>query len=216
VCWALSNHDNIRVVSRWAALGGSEAARARVFAMLLLALPGPVCVYQGEELGWPEAEIRYEQLQDPYAKVLWPEFKGRDGCRTPMAWDSSADGGFGSGQPWLPLWPAHRDAAVAQQAAQADSPLAFWQQQLAWRRAQPALHGGDFVLGEADDSLLRFSRSGHGQVLQCVFNLGCDAANLPLAAGARVLLHSDGSQAAGQVIELAPMSAAFIQLAVEG
>lgn len=216
VCWALSNHDNIRVVSRWAALGGSEAARARVFAMLLLALPGPVCVYQGEELGWPEAEIGYEQLQDPYAKVLWPEYKGRDGCRTPMAWDDSADGGFGSAQPWLPLWPAHRAAAVAQQSAQAGSTLAFWQQLLAWRRQQPALHGGDFVLDAADDSLLRFGRRADGQQLQCVFNLGTGAANLPLPVGARVLLHSDGSQAAGQVIELAPMSAAFIQLAVEG
>ena len=105
---------------------------------------------------------------------------------------------------------------MAQQAAQAGSTLAFWQQLLAWRRQQPALHGGDFVLDAADDSLLRFGRCADGQQLQCVFNLGSTAANLPLPAGARVLLHSDGSQAAGHVIELAPMSAAFIQLAVEG
>jgi alpha-glucosidase len=32
--------------------------------------------------------ISLEDLQDPYGIRFWPAFKGRDGCRTPMVWDS--------------------------------------------------------------------------------------------------------------------------------
>ncbi len=53
-----------------------------------MCLRGSVCLYQGEELGLPEAEIAFEDLQDPYGKRFWPEFKGRDGCRTPMVWEA--------------------------------------------------------------------------------------------------------------------------------
>ncbi|MCQ4144893.1 alpha-amylase family glycosyl hydrolase [Vogesella sp. AC12] len=216
VCWALSNHDNSRVVSRWAALGGSEAARARVFAALLLSLPGPVCLYQGEELGWPEAEVSYEQLQDPYAKVLWPEYKGRDGCRTPMAWDDGADGGFGSAAPWLPLAPAHRAQAVARQQAEADSTLSYWRRLLAWRGTQPALRHGELQLQPADAQLLCFDRVLPEARVRCVFNLSATAANLVLPAGARVLAASHPD--AGRVEDGQPlpaMSAVFVSLPQE-
>ena len=55
-----------------------------------MSLRGSVCIYQGEELGFNEADIAFEDLQDPYGVRFWPEFKGRDGCRTPMVWDRSA------------------------------------------------------------------------------------------------------------------------------
>ena len=54
------------------------------------------CLYQGEELGLPEAEIAFEELRDPYGIAFWPEFHGRDGCRTPMVWGSARPGGGGS------------------------------------------------------------------------------------------------------------------------
>ncbi len=50
---------------------------------------GSVCIYEGEELGLTEADIAFEDLQDPYGIQFWPEFKGRDGCRTPMVWDAA-------------------------------------------------------------------------------------------------------------------------------
>ena len=55
-----------------------------------MSLRGSVCLYQGEELGLTEADLAFEDLQDPYGIRFWPEFKGRDGCRTPMVWDSQA------------------------------------------------------------------------------------------------------------------------------
>ncbi|EQD65727.1 alpha amylase catalytic region, partial [mine drainage metagenome] len=82
-CWAISNHDVARVATRWGGANPSSAQIAQMSA-LALCLRGSICVYQGEELGLPEAEVPFEALRDPYGIAFWPNFKGRDGCRTPM------------------------------------------------------------------------------------------------------------------------------------
>ncbi len=95
-CWAYSNHDVVRHITRWSL---SDAA-ARAYTVLLMCLRGSLCLYQGEELGLPEAELDFEELQDPYGIEFWPEFKGRDGCRTPMVWTTdNAAAGFTTGSP---------------------------------------------------------------------------------------------------------------------
>src|SRR3546814_7031405 len=86
----MGNHYVVRVMTRWALNGRPDPGRGRLLMALLLSLRGSVCLYQGEELGLPEAELRYEDLVDPYGVTFWPEFKGRDGCRTPMPWQSEA------------------------------------------------------------------------------------------------------------------------------
>ena len=99
--WALSNHDCTRLATRWAgAAPGAVASLAelKAFAALQLGLRGSPCLYQGDELGLPEAEIAFDDLQDPYGKTMWPRLLGRDGCRTPMPWQAAApDMGFGHG-----------------------------------------------------------------------------------------------------------------------
>ncbi|MEO8410970.1 MAG: alpha-amylase family glycosyl hydrolase [Propionivibrio sp.] len=84
-CWALSNHDVVRVATRW---GGSEPSPQllRLAAALQMSMRGTPCLYQGDELGLPEAVIAFEDLQDPFGITMWPEYTGRDGCRTPMPW----------------------------------------------------------------------------------------------------------------------------------
>ena len=79
VCWSFSNHDVMRHVSRWAKPGDDPAAIARLAIELLVSLKGPVCLYQGEELGLTEAALAFEDLRDPYGIRFWPAFKGRDG-----------------------------------------------------------------------------------------------------------------------------------------
>ena len=100
------------------ALGAASAPAptrsARQTAALLLSLRGSVCLYQGEELGLPEADILFEELTDPPGIRFWPEYKGRDGCRTPIPWDEGeAPNGFTTGKPWLPVKPPHSALAVA-------------------------------------------------------------------------------------------------------
>ena len=78
-CWSFSNHDVERAVSRWNPRRGKaapDAAFARLLMAVLLSLRGSVSLYQGEELGLTEAELRPEHLRDPFGIAYWPEFRG--------------------------------------------------------------------------------------------------------------------------------------------
>jgi len=173
--WAMSNHDNIRVVSRFGSsehLAGDDRALAKVLLAALLTIRGGACVYQGEELGLTEAEIDFSDLQDPFGIEFWPDFKGRDGCRTPMPWSSfSPNGGFSEVRPWLPVPPEHLRLAVDQQDKDPDSVLHMFRRFVAWRKGQPALIRGAIRLLPSDGTILAFERSLDRDCILCIFNL---------------------------------------------
>ena len=113
-CWAFSNHDVMRHTSRWQLTPQAH----RLFATMLMCLRGSVCLYQGEELGLHEADVAFEDIQDPYGVEFRPNYKGRDGCRTPFVWEGDKpNGGFSSGRPWLPVNGEHLLSAVDLQDA---------------------------------------------------------------------------------------------------
>jgi alpha-glucosidase len=173
-CWAISNHDVQRAVTRWGASNGN-GDHGESFAKLLLALVtslrGSVCLYQGEELGLTEAEVPFEALQDPYGIAFWPSFKGRDGCRTPMPWDDTPNAGFSGNTPWLPLPEAHRVRSVAQQEQSPDSVLNTARRLLRWRKSLPALMRGEIRMLDTPEPVLAFERRLDDEVLLAVFNL---------------------------------------------
>ncbi|OYU15968.1 MAG: alpha-glucosidase [Alphaproteobacteria bacterium PA4] len=170
--WAFSNHDAPRAVSRWAA-GADHDRYAAMALLLLVALRGNIFLYQGEELGLPQAEIAFEHLRDPEAITNWPLTLGRDGARTPMPWRSGApQAGFTTGTPWLPLGGGHDARAVDVQNADPRSLLALTRRLLALRQAEPALRLGDIRVRAADGDLLVFDRRHDDAVLRCVYNLG--------------------------------------------
>jgi len=180
-CWAFSNHDVVRQASRW----GLDDQSGRLFAALLLSLRGSICLYQGEELGLTEADVAFEDLQDPYGIRFWPKFKGRDGCRTPMPWErDNGNGGFSQGRPWLPMPVEHLSRAVAQQEGGADTMLAFYRKMIAYRQSRPALVKGTMTGLTAGDGVLSFQRHHAGQTLLCAFNMTADAQTLTLPDGA--------------------------------
>ncbi len=113
--WAFGNHDVPRVNSRFAPeFGGAEFSK-QIFSFLSVVGAG-FFLYQGDELGLPQAEIPFEKIQDPYGKNFYPIFKGRDGCRTPIPWDESANSGFNlSFEPWLPIPTDHKSLAADSQ-----------------------------------------------------------------------------------------------------
>ncbi len=131
LAWWLSSHDQPRHVSRF---GDGSARDARLFAAIILALPGPVLLYQGEELGMVQPDLPFEALHDPFDKSYWPDPPGRDGARTPMAWDSAKPNfGFSKSTPWLPIT-CPPNGAAAQQWADDGSVLRFYQTALSLRR----------------------------------------------------------------------------------
>ena len=179
-CWAFSNHDVVRHTTRW----NLSPASQRCLATVLMCLRGAVCLYQGEELGLGEADVAYEDLQDPYGIEFWPEFKGRDGCRTPMVWEASnTSGGFSDSKPWLPVASEHLRQAAAAQEEDPNALLHFYRRALALRRAHPALIKGDHDKVQATGNVLHFTRSFGGEEIHCAFNMGEDTATHAMPAG---------------------------------
>ncbi|MGW7596785.1 glycoside hydrolase family 13 protein [Streptomyces antimycoticus] len=201
--WVLCNHDVTRTVTRYGredtgfdfatkvfdtptdlALG---TRRARAAALLSLALPGAVYVYQGEELGLPEVDIPRDRIQDPMHFRSGGTDPGRDGCRVPLPWGATAPyAGFGSREePWLPQ-PAHW-AAYAADAQEADpgSMLALYREAIRIRRATPGFGDGPLTWLPSADGVLAFTRDNG---LVCVVNLADTPAELD--GTSRLLLSS--------------------------
>ena len=205
--WALTNHDVVRQVTRYArtqwpergsneserARWGTEApdlalgrVRARAAALLTTALPGLVYVYEGEELGLEEVEdIPAERRLDPIHTRSGGRDPGRDGSRVPLPWSGDRPPyGFSSGgsaEPWLPQPPGWGPHTVAAQERDPASTLALYRRALALRREVMA---GPLAWSAAPDGVLAFTR---GTTAVWV-NFGPAAVALP--AGLRVALRS--------------------------
>ncbi|QFT56520.1 alpha-amylase family glycosyl hydrolase [Microbulbifer sp. THAF38] len=175
-CWSISNHDVPRSITRWNRGLSPELAqkRAPLFLLMQLVLRGSVCLYQGEELGLAEADIAFEDLVDPYGINLWPEFKGRDGCRTPMPWTDTADqAGFTCGKPWLPIFQSHRNLAVNLQQDSQHSMLNQFRALIEWHRQLPkSLATAQQEVLDTGNDLLVFVRRADKEVYLVALNLG--------------------------------------------
>jgi alpha-glucosidase len=192
--WVLCNHDVTRTVTRY---GREETAfafatkafgtptdlelgtrRARAAALLSLALPGAVYVYQGEELGLPESEIPRDRIQDPMHHRSDGRNPGRDGCRVPLPWLADAPyAGFGSREdPWLPQPEGWASYAADLQEGDPDSMLSLYRAALRLRRTLPGFGDGPLRWLPAGPGVLSFTRTDG---LICVVNLAEEAADLP-------------------------------------
>jgi len=176
--WALSNHDVVRVASRWGAEDNS--ARVTMLHALLLSLRGTVILYQGEELGLPHSHVPREAIQDPEGIRFWPHDRGRDGARTPFPWDDTDQLGFSkNASTWLPCEPSHAALAVARQVGLSKSMLENCRALIALRRANAALRYGSFEPKEHEKDWLVFCRVHEEQRLICAFNFSDSPRSVP-------------------------------------
>ncbi|WP_344573477.1 glycoside hydrolase family 13 protein [Streptomyces lunalinharesii] len=156
--WVLCNHDVTRTVTRYGRADTSfdldarphgvptdpslGTRRARAAALLTLALPGAVYLYQGEELGLPEVEdLPADRRRDPIHVRSGGTDPGRDGCRVPLPWSGTAPPfGFTRDgvEPWLPQPARWADLTVAAQDGAAGSMLELYRAALRLRRTGPA------------------------------------------------------------------------------
>jgi alpha-glucosidase len=211
--WAFSNHDVTRVATRWGEAIGATAPRAApLFMALLLSLRGTIFLYQGEELGLPEADVPFAKLQDPWGIAGWPATKGRDGCRTPMPWKDEVMAGFTKAKDaWLPVDGRQRMLALEKQEKLSESMLHTTRKLIAFRRASSALSSGGFELVAAKDGLLVFDRVAEKQRIRCVFNFTNAGTSIPLEGKPEVLWAADAIQAGGKMV-MEPYSAALLRL----
>jgi alpha-glucosidase len=209
----LSNHDIIRHTTRLAIGRGGTAAgagsadhttapidtelglrRARAAILLLLALPGSVYLYQGEELGLPEVlDLPASVRQDPvFARTGGAEL-GRDGCRVPLPWSGTRPPyGFGAGPAWLPQPTEWAELSVAAQRHEPASTLNLYRQALRLRRELGLGRGDDVTWhSDADADLIILSRRAG---IVCAVNLGDSPAEVSIVDGSPLVASaaSDG------------------------
>jgi alpha-glucosidase len=217
--WTLNNHDVFRSVTRFGLLERARPfpadphaaavrprgsvdvelgrARARAAALFLLALPGPVYLDQGEELGLPEVlDLPADRRRDPIARHGNAADLGRDGCRVPLPWRANSPTfGFSPGgspaEPWLPQPPSFAALAVDAQEDDPRSTLSLYRRALALRRERVvgAPRAVEWLEVPGREDLVAYSRGG----LVVATNFGTEPCALPGSWGT-VLLRSDGGE----------------------
>jgi alpha-glucosidase len=179
--WTLENHDVERGPSRYG--GGKKGLdRARALAMVALALPGAVFLYNGQELGLPNVELRDEALRDPTWERSGHTVRGRDGCRIPIPWsgDTPPFGFSESPDSWLPMPPEWATLTVEKQLNEPDSTLAFFRHALEIRRARAEFTGNRVEWLAAPRGALLFARGDNGASgMRCALNTGKRPVALP-------------------------------------
>ena len=170
--YVLSNHDIVRAYVRYGD-GVHNDAIAKLMAGLYLTLRGTPIMYYGEEIGMTNNDPkRREDVKDPIGRLGWPEEKGRDGERTPMQWNTSANAGFSEAKPWLPVPPSYKTHNVATELKAPDSILNFYRRVLAWRHQDQALRDGEYVaLNESDPNVLSYLRRYKDEAVLVVLNM---------------------------------------------
>jgi alpha-glucosidase len=211
--WCLENHDHSRVASRHDE-GGHGPARARAALVLLLTLRGTPFLFQGQELGLPDARIPPDRVVD---------IDGRDPERAPIPWEPPSEAGLGAGfttgEPWLPVVEDAEHLAVSVQRDDPDSTLNLARTLLALRRETPPLVAGDQRLLGAPAGVLAWERELDGDRIAVAVNM--DTAEHPVAvAGAgvpgRLLASTVPGRAPGDVaadaVTLAPDEAVVVRV----
>jgi len=194
---AFCNHDVMRTLTRF---GGPDAppALAKLMLTLLLSLKGTALIYQGEELGLPQASLARDQLRDPVGDLYYPYTGGRDGCRTPMPWDADAPHlGFSAGAPWLPVSPLHRPLAVSCQEKEAGSTLGFARALLRARRESMALRLGEIEFLDVPAPALAFTRTHEAARTLCLFNMSAGVATTDAPGGTETISCGEARRSGG-------------------
>ncbi len=157
------NHDNPRIDARYGD-GVHDADIQRAMATILLASRGAALVYYGDEIGMTTTlPSRKEDVKDPMGRIGWPKERGRDGERTPMQWDGSANAGFTTGTPWLPMPLSAATINVKAEERDPDSLLAWYKALIQLKKTVPAFENGANIMLDAENTkALSWMRQAHG------------------------------------------------------
>jgi alpha-glucosidase len=122
-------------------------------------------------------------VQDPYEKNVPGIGVGRDGCRTPMQWDTSRHAGFSTAEPWLPLAANWRTQNVATERADPASLLNLYRRLIALRRQSQALSEGNYQSVAATGDLLAYLRQDGSERILVLLNLGTEPVTFEMKDG---------------------------------
>ena len=174
--YVFSNHDIPRAYDRYGD-GRHNDQIAKLLAGFYLTLRGTPIMYYGEEVGMQNNDPkRREDVKDPIGRRGWPKEKGRDGERTPMQWNDTANAGFSTAKPWLSAPDSYHTHNVVSELKDPNSILNFYKHVLALRRTNLQLREGRYVpLNETDNNVLSYLRSYNGKAVLVVLNMSTTA-----------------------------------------
>jgi len=163
--FVFDNHDRPRLDVRYGD-GVHDTDIQRVISTVLFASRGAALFYYGDEIGMKTTPpTRKEDVKDPVGVTGWPKEKGRDGERTPMQWNASANAGFTSAgvTPWLPIPPSSATVNVQAEEADPNSLLAWYKTLIHLKKANPAFaDGANIILDPENTKVLSWIRQRNG------------------------------------------------------
>ncbi|WP_026565130.1 glycoside hydrolase family 13 protein [Bacillus sp. UNC41MFS5] len=189
----LNNHDQPRMVSRFGNDKEYRVESGKMLGTFLHMMKGTPYIYQGEELGM--TNVRFENLEDyndieihnmyretvakgdaDHNTIMEAIYnKGRDNARTPMQWDSSENGGFTTGIPWLKLNPNYKDINAAKAIADPDSIFHYYQQLIKLRKENEIIVYGKYeLILEDDEKIYAYTRTLENEKLVVLCNFSAE------------------------------------------
>ena len=193
------NHDQPRSTVNFFRCEGATAAKAKALGTVLLTLRGTPFVMQGQELGYSNRSWKsLDEFDDLQTRSQY-EFAlseghteaealagcnrfSRDNARTPMQWDASANAGFSTATPWLPVHDDYAQVNVEAESADPDSPLSWYRKLAALRNEREELVAGSYEeLMSADEQVYAFRRQGEGSAAVVLANLSGEEATYDAA-----------------------------------
>jgi alpha-glucosidase len=206
------NHDNPRLDVRYGD-GVHNTAIERVISTILFASRGASMFYYGDEIGMKTTPpTRIEDVKDPVGRRDWPKYKGRDGERTPMQWNTTANAGFcpAGVNPWLPVPPTYKTVNVEVEKPNPDSLLDWYRTLIHLKKTNPALaHGAETMLDTSNDKVLSWMRKADdGQTVVVSVNFTAEPQTVSLSVpgasgGVKTLLKSPGGTAPASLQSIA-------------
>ena len=167
-----SNHDQPR---QWDRYGDGEHNDqiAKLMAVLELTTRGTPQMYYGGELGMRTTDpTSIEDVHDPIGRLGWPQEKGRDGERTPMQWDDTANAAFTTGRPWLKVPPTSKQYNVESESKDPESILNCYKRLLSLRKSESALRYGEQVsINDNDPDIFAFLRRSGDETVLVALNM---------------------------------------------
>jgi alpha-glucosidase len=205
--FVMSNHDIVRSVDRYTPEGADKSRVAKLLATLLMTLRGTPIMYYGEEIAMVNNDpVRVEDVLDPIGKLGWPDFKGRDGVRTPMQWDDSVNAGFSDSKPWLPVHTDYKTHNVQAQKQDPDSVLNYYKKIIQLRRTSPALLKGSYIpMNEDDTNVLAYMREYEGQRILVVLNMSGQAQTSAFSIGSKADTLVNSADATPEIVNLSEL-----------
>ncbi len=213
--FVISNHDIVRSYIRYGD-GVHNDEIAKVLAGMYLTLRGTPIMYYGEELGMQNTDPKTrDEVKDPIGKLGWPKEKGRDGERTPMQWNATANAGFSKATPWLPVAENYKTRNVQVELRTPDSILNFYRTVLKLRRTELALKYGDYTALNTDDpNVFSYIRKYKGEAVVVALNMSASAQTVKFDLSAqgfaspavKTLVTSGGSATKASAVKLAPFA----------